>query len=116
MRAIISKVRNGLHTEVYETEIENFTDYYSHLECELFDVVSIEYKGKRLSLFVDDEGMLKPNYGRIIYGYETQPLFGHVVVAGEVDAEGETMDCPESISISDVHEMISMPCYVTKGM
>jgi len=115
MRAIVSKVMDGGYTMTYETEIKNFTDYYKHLECDCFDIVSIDYKQHRLSMFVDDEGMLKPNnYGRIIHGYETQPLFGNIVVLGDVDDEGNTMGCPESISINDVHKMISVPCYITK--
>ena len=98
MRAICNRVNNGVQS--YElVDIASYKDYYPLLEAELFDVVMIEYMGHRLSVFVDDEGMLKPNnLGRLIAGYP-QPIFGNIVIVGDVDSEGNTLPLPEELTV-----------------
>ena len=113
-RALVSTT-DGL---VYEAEIGEYTDYYEHLKCEMFDVVSISVIDKNmvkhdLSIFVDDEGLFKPNnVGRLVGNYP-QPLFGNLVIMGGVDEEGETLDC--TLDLIDVVNMVSEPLYTTKG-
>lgn len=100
---------------VYEDEIATYKDYYKHLECDTFDVVMVEYKGERLSIYVDDEGMLKSgNLGRDVQGCP-QPLFGNLVITGGVDVEGETLGVPSTITWVDVFNMVSEPKYIVKG-
>ena len=100
--------------------VSDYTDYYKLIECTSFDVVRVTWKGQNLSLFVDDEGLLKPyNYGRdVIYddtSEDVTQLFGTIVVTGDVDEDGETLGVPEEITLMDLIELISDVKYVTKG-
>ena len=87
-------------------EVNEYTDYYKLLECTMFDVVYIDYKGTPLSLFIDDEGMMKANnLGRLVEGYP-QPLFGTIVITGSVDDEGETLSVPDWFTTEDAIKII----------
>ena len=97
----------------YKVEVNDYTDYYEHLECGTFDVVMVEWKGHAVSLFVDDEGLLKPKtYGRKVEGYP-EPLFGNIVAMGGVDDQGNTMDIHEDITLLDIGELIGEIQWVT---
>ena len=101
-------------SELNEVQVNNYKDYYKLLNAELFDVVMVRWKGVDISIYVDEEGMLKSkNLGRSVKGYPN-PLFGNMVICGGVDVEGNTLDLPESITIEDVKERISTPLYIIK--
>jgi len=100
--------------------VSDYKDYYKLIECTSFDVVRVTWKGQNLSLFVDDEGLFKPNnYGRDVVYDDTSDnmvkLFGTIVVTGDVDEDGETLGVPEEITLMDLIELISDVKYVTKG-
>ena len=99
-------------TSVYKDKVDTYKDYYKHLECGTFDVVRVIWAGQEISLFVDDEGMLKSgNFGRRVEGYP-EPLFGTIVVTGGVDEEGETLGVPDEINIMDIGKYIGEIEYV----
>ncbi|OQX58596.1 MAG: hypothetical protein B5M52_05160 [Helicobacteraceae bacterium 4484_230] len=113
MRVAVNKIdKNGRQTWKIE-KLEKFEDYYKFLECDRFDVVMIDCKEHRLSLYVDDEGLLKPeNYGRHVEGYP-EPLFGNIVVTGGVDGEGNTLPLPEELELADMQALSHPVNYVT---
>ena len=116
MKAILSEIIGEQYPIISEEFIEvgNYTDYYKFLDCEIFTCVTTHYKGEELSIFVDDEGLLKPNYGRMVVNYP-EPLFGNIVICGGVDTKGNTLDIPESIRITDLEEIVSGIKYETIG-
>lgn len=112
MRAIVLQ-NIGTYEHLYETDIKSYKDYYEHLKCELFDVVRVRWNGEDISIFVDDEGLFKPNnYGRKVEGYPN-PLFGNMVICGGVDAEGDTLSLPDTFNIINVLKFIGEIEYVT---
>ena len=114
MRVIVIDI-SGEWENIYETEINGYKDYYIHLKADLFDVVRLEWKKSDISIFVDDEGMLKPsNYGREVEGYP-QPLFGNLVITGGVDGKGDTLPVPEWVTIKNIRQYVYDIKYVTKG-
>lgn len=107
IRVIVNSLGEDGFQSVSLNSVSDFTDYYKLIDnnCRAFDVVYVEYKGHRLSLFVDDEGMLKSgNLGRMVANYP-QPIFGNVVVTGDVDSRGKTLGVPDELSVVDFFEM-----------
>jgi len=99
-----------------KAEVSDYKDYYKLIgnDCTSFDVVRVTWKGHNLSLFVDDEGLLKSgNLGRDVIYDDTLPeeyvtrLFGTIVITGDVDEEGETLNVPRDITLIDLVSMIS---------
>ena len=116
MKALVSSIIGEEYPIVKGSvvDINNYKDYYKHLECSTFDVVRVEWLGEEISIFVDDEGMLKSNnFGRMIKGYP-QPLFGNMVICGGVDHNGNTMVIPESIGVLNLNEFIGEIKYQTR--
>lgn len=114
MRAIVNKI-NETGIEAYqEVNIKSYKDYYSLIDCSCFDVVRIEHQGHELSVYCDDEGMLKSgNFGRIIGNYPN-PIFGNIVITGGVDEEGETLSVPDELTILDIHKIIGEILWVVR--
>ena len=113
MRAVCNRVNSGVMSYTLE-DIASYKDYYPLLEAELFDVVMVDYKGHKLSVFVDDEGMFKTgNFGRLIAGYP-QPIFGSIVIVGDVDKNGDTLPLPEELSLMDMMDFSSEVQWRTK--
>lgn len=117
MRALVMDLSEVVETSViniYETDIKSYKDYYRHLNCDLFDVVMVEWDGEEISIYVDDEGMLKSgNLGCDVEGYP-QPLFGNLVFTGGVDEEGDTLPFPENFTMQHIKRFVSKPLYQTK--
>lgn len=116
VRAIVNRIDGGMNSYTFEV-VKDATQIVDLIgkDARYFDVVMVEYKGHRLSVFVDDEGMLKGGiFGREICGYP-QPIFGNAVIFGDVDAEGETLPIPEELSLSDMIDFSSEIKYITKG-
>lgn len=68
IRAIVVTGKS-LYEQVQEVQIESYKDYYKHICCDLFDIVRTEWDGEDISIYLDDEGLLKPqNYGRLVGG------------------------------------------------
>lgn len=109
----VSQIDENGNTNLYRAIVKGWAEYYDHLECGCFDVVMIKYKEHTLSVYCDDEGMMKPNFGRIIGNYP-QPIFGNVVITGGVDDEGETLSVPEELSMLDMYEIIGDVKWVCK--
>jgi hypothetical protein len=81
------------------TEVEYDGDYksiYKHLECDLFDVVFTEFG----DVYVDDEGLLKPDQKFFYLEGMSQPLAGRGLVFGLVDDDGNTT--PATVSIEEL--------------
>ena len=101
-------------SELNEVQVNNYKDYRKLLNAELFDIIMVTWKGVDISIYVDSKGMLKSkNLGRDVKGFP-EPLFGNMVICGDVDIEGNTLDLPERITIKDVEERISIPLYIIK--
>jgi len=120
INVLVSKVMDMGLVLNQKAEVSDYTDYYKLIECTSFDVVRVTWKGQNLSLFVDDEGLLKPyNYGRDVRYDDTSEdavrLFGTIVVTGDVDEDGETLGVPEEITLMDLIELISDVKYMTRG-
>jgi len=115
MRAIANKINVGGVLSYELVDIASYEDYCKHIGAEFFDVVTVEYMGHRLSVFIDDEGMLKPhNVGRMITSYP-EPIFGNVIIAGDVDASGNTLPLPDEITLSNILGFSSAVQYIIKG-
>jgi hypothetical protein len=95
-----------------EKYIKDYQEIYDLLDCDLFDIVHVEYKGYRLNIYVDDEGMLKPNYGRYINGYPN-PIFGNIVIMGDTDEEGGTLGLPDELNVEDFLEFSKKIEFIT---
>lgn len=109
IKAIVAKTDGT----IYHTEIDNYKDYYKHLECDCFDVIYSEVNGIKVNIFADDEGLLKPN--NLGWDIDGIPLFGNLVFTGDADEDGETTSIDESITTLDISCFIHMPVYITKG-
>lgn len=107
MRVVLNTMSpQGLHMYTLE-DVASYKDYYKLIGCRTFDVVMVEYMGHRLSVFVDDEGLFQSgNLGREISGYP-QPIFGNIVITGDVDEMGETLALPEELSLIDMMDFSS---------
>ena len=85
------------------TPVDYNGDYktiYTHIGCDLFDIVYAESGGHRISVFVDDEGLLNnPQHFFMLDGW-AQPLAGNGLVLGDVDEEGETLAAPDDLDLS----------------
>jgi hypothetical protein len=115
MRAIQIDVTNEGFEAVREVVIDNYQDYYTLLACECFDVVMVRWRGKAVSIFVDDEGLMKAgNVGRDVEGYPN-PLFGNFVICGGVDGSGETLDLDEEFTVLNIMQFMSEIKYIVKG-
>lgn len=84
---------NAIDKTVTEIEIEKgINPIYSKLECDIFECPM--QRENNDFLYVDEEGMLKPerNFGFIFGEYPQQPLFGHGLLIG-TDEFGNSIDC-----------------------
>lgn len=85
------------------TPVEYNGDYktiYTHIGCDLFDIVYAEFGGHKLSIFVDDEGLLNsPKHFFLMDGW-AQPIAGNGLILGDVDEEGETLAAPDDLEIA----------------
>ena len=87
----------------------DYNTIYTHIGCDLFDVVYANINEHRISVFVDDEGLLKnPQHFFILKGYG-QPLAGNGLVLGDVDEEGETLAAPDDLDLSSVVTFLNLP-------
>ena len=118
MRAIKSEIVN---LEDFTTirnslvEIEDYTDYYKHLNCTTFDMVRVSWNGYDISIFIDDEGLLKAgNLGRKVLGHPT-PLFGNLIICGGVDRNGDTLHIPDEFGVVEVNTFINEVAFIVKG-
>ena len=77
--------------EFTEEKISNWRDYSKLLECSTFDIVAPD---ENISLYVDDEGLLKDGNGisqvTLPDGRKTK-LAGNIVIAGGTDRDGDTL-------------------------
>jgi len=81
----------------------------------MFDVVRTKWDGEDISIFLDDEGLFKPNnLGVEVKGVDS-PLFGTLIITGGTDDEGRTLSIPDGISMHDIHSFISEVKYVTSS-
>ena len=110
MRAILVSETN----EPNEVQVSSYKDYYKLLNAKQFGVARVKWKDIDIVICMDDYGILKSgNLGRNIKGCSL-PLFGNLVICGGVDVKGNPFNLPESITIADVEERISIPLYTIK--
>ena len=101
-------------SELNEVQINSYKDYYKLLNAKRFGIARIRWKDIDIAICMDDYGILKNgNLGRNIKGCPL-PLFGNMIICGGVDVKGNPFDLPESITIEDVKERISIPLYTIK--
>lgn len=60
------------------------------INSDTFDVASTE----DLSIYIDDEGLFKPDQAFFTITGFPQPLAGRALVLGPPDEDGETTECP----------------------
>ena len=93
------------------TPVDYNGDYktiYTHIGCDLFDIVYAESGGHRISVFVDDEGLLNnPQHFFMLDGW-AQPLAGNGLVLGDADEEGETLAAPDDLDLSPTITFLSL--------
>jgi hypothetical protein len=71
-------------------------DYYKHLKCQTFTIVTVDWCGHEVDIFVDDEGLLNDGNEFFVFQGWHQPLAGRALILGH-DDEGETTSCPIGI-------------------
>jgi len=97
MRALLIDPKNYTITEVdYNGDYKTI---YTHLNCELFDVVYFDFG----DIYVDDEGLLNNPEHFFVVG-KAQPLAGRGLVFGPVREDGETT--PATISIDELKSQV----------
>lgn len=77
--------------EISDIEVGDYTTIYKHIgnECSAFDCVTLNEKGD--TLYVDDEGLMKPNSLFIIQTSRgVRRLAGNAVVLG-TNSEGDSI-------------------------
>lgn len=93
------------------TPVDYNGDYktiYTLIGCDLFDIVYAESGGHRISVFVDDEGLLNnPQHFFMLDGW-AQPLAGNGLVLGDADEEGETLAAPDDLDLSPTITFLSL--------
>ena len=93
------------------TPVDYNGDYktiYTHIGCDLFDIVYAESGGHRISVFVDDEGLLNnPQHFFLLDGW-ADPLAGNGLVLGDADEEGETLAAPDDLDLSPTITFLSL--------
>lgn len=81
------------------TEVEYSGDYhdiYKLIDCDTFTIAPITHRGD--GIFVDDEGLFKPDQAFFKHDGYPQPLAGCGLIMG-CDEEGETVE--PTISLAD---------------
>lgn len=69
-------------------------DYYKHLKCRYFNIVSVNLNGTSLDVYVDEEGLLRNKALSAVLSDVDGQLVGNLIFARH-DEEGETIDCTE---------------------
>ena len=114
MRAMVCKINEIGFESLQEVDVKSYKDYYELIGCSCFDIVMIEYQGHKLSVYCDDEGMLKSgNFGRVIGSYPN-PIFGSIVITGGADEEGNTLGLPDELTMLDIYKIIGEVQWVVK--
>lgn len=93
------------------TPVDYNGDYktiYTHIGCDLFDIVYAESGGHSLSVFVDDEGLLKNAQHFFMLDGWAQPLAGNGLVLGDADEDGETLAAPDDLDLSPTITFLSL--------
>lgn len=85
MKAILINAETRSFSTV---EIKSWKDIAPAIGAELFEIVTIEQND---ALYVDEEGLMKPQDNFILYDGYPQPLAGNALVLG-TDDEGESTD------------------------
>ena len=110
IRGIVFPIGSNEPKEVM-VEQDNIEDIYKYIESPIMDVVSICIDEHQVSVYVDDEGLLKTdNLGRDVKGYPN-PLFGSLLFLGGVDNYGRTLGLDDEITIETIKDIVSEPRY-----
>ncbi len=114
IRGIVQRFGVDGLVETYETTVRHIDDYYKELDCRLFDVVYWSVNGVEVTIFCDDEWMLRSkNFGRYVLneqGERLVPLFGNLLILGMADDEGETLPLDERVGVTDVNNATELHC------
>lgn len=86
----------------------DYESIYTHIGCDLFDVVYAEVGEHKIGVYVDDEGLLNnPQHFFMLEGW-SQPLAGNGLVLGGLDEEGETLAAPDDLDLSSIVTFLSL--------
>lgn len=85
---LIDPIDQTIETVEYTGEWQTI---YTYIDCDTFDVASTS---DGLSIYVDDEGMMKADQAFFMIKGYPQPLAGRALVLGPPDEDGETTECP----------------------
>jgi len=92
----------------------NYQDIYAHVGCDVFDVVYAEIGKHKVSIFVDDEGLLKGPQHFFKFADWPEALAGNGLVLGDVDDEGRTLGLADEVTdipgieFLDIAQVIAM--------
>jgi len=92
----------------------DYTTIYELIGCETFDVVYAEIGEHKVSIFVDDEGLLNGPKHFFKFAEWDQALAGNGLVLGDVGDEGETLGLDDEVTdipgieFLDIAQVIAM--------
>jgi len=107
---------NSQEKTITEVEVgEGIQDFYKHLDCRTFDVVSLE---KNVSCYIDDEGLLKNAYideegvKHNMHGLsfaQGSVIMGNGLILGFNPETGDSTDSP--LTIEQVEKLVTFVEY-----
>lgn len=72
--------------------------FYAQIDCNYVDVVRVTIGGEDVSIWVDDEGLLKSTDTGVVLGFlvtddegREYPLAGNLILTGSVDDNGDSL-------------------------
>ena len=104
-------VFNVKENKLYEAEVNNFEDYYVHLQADIFDIASRRIGSKRYDIYVDDIGAFRDEVIVSAVNKAFEPmLVGNLIFANH-DGRGNTT----SLSEEDFYNILEHTVTVIEG-
>lgn len=102
---------NGAFTEPLKHTINysNYMDLYAILECEVFDVITLNFDGVGLDVYIDDEGKFKQNNHYSILLLNSNGDIVDIVAGNALIVRHNENGEIESLTDSDIKKVMS--CY-----
>ena len=95
----------------FETVEPSLKNYYKMLDCDLIDIVSINFNGKTYDVICDDEALLKqPPYSFSVISKE-----GHPMIAGNILICKSEDGYEKSLSPEDVIHLMTSICWTSQN-
>lgn len=107
MRGILIACSHAVDTSVIkEVDINIGSDITHYVGCTMFDNIGLTWRGYDVTVFFDDEGLIKPNKGRLLQG-AMEPLFGNLIIMGAWDNNREIMKLPDVFTPETIQDHIT---------